>query len=110
MVRFPHRAPAPVTSSQTHLLQASPSPTLNGSERHHGGAQVPDFVLDRLALVTKPQSQAGGRRLRALAFLDALMRLYTGRRELRIKPRETMQALAERTRVQVSMTCTPQHV
>lgn len=72
--------------------------------------QVPDFVLDRLALIAKPQSQAAARRLRALAFLAALIRLYTSRKELRVKPREGMQALAERTRVQVSMTCTLQHV
>ena len=70
---------------------------------------MPDVVLDRLALIVKPQSQAGARRLRALAFLAALMRLYTGRHQLRIKPRESMQALAERTRVQVSITCTPQY-
>ena len=58
-------------------------------------------MLGRLAFITKPQSQAGARRLRALAFLAALMRLYTGRYQLRMKPREGMQALAERTRVQV---------
>ena len=67
-------------------------------------------MLDRLALITKPQSQAGAARLRALAFLAALVQLFMGRREHRIKPRESMQALAERIGVQVSMTCALQHV
>ena len=64
--------------------------------------QVPEYVLDRLAVITQPRSQTGARRLRALAFLAALIQLYgAGRHQLRLRSRESMQSLAHRVNIQV---------
>lgn len=65
--------------------------------------QVPEYVLDRLAIITKPQSHTGARRLKALAFLAALINLYTGRHQQRMRAREGMQSLAGRIKIQVSI-------
>ena len=66
--------------------------------------QVPEYVLDRLAVITQPQSQTGARRLRALAFLAPLIQLY-GQRQLRLRNRENMESLAGRVKIQVSASC-----
>lgn len=68
--------------------------------------QVPEYVLDRLAVITQPQSQTGARRLRALAFLAALVQLYlAGRHQLHIRSRESMHSLADRVKVPVRASC-----
>lgn len=69
--------------------------------------QAPEYVLDRLAIISKPQSQSGERRLKALAFLAALIHLHAGRHQLRMRAREGLQGLADRVKVQASdlLTC-----
>ncbi|CAL5226977.1 g9863 [Coccomyxa viridis] len=65
--------------------------------------RVPGYVLDRLAVITQPRSQTGARRLRALAFLAALIQLYDQKRQLRPKAREGVGALAHQLQIQADL-------
>ena len=61
------------------------------------------MVLDRLP-VLKAEGPCGERRLRALAYLGALINLHSGRHELKAVagPSGGLRALSSRTKVQVS--------
>ena len=63
------------------------------------GAQFPDVVLDRLPSI-KPQGPRAEPRLRALAYLGALLHLHSGRHELRVNAGHSMRSLSTRMKVQ----------
>jgi len=65
-------------------------------------AQFPDVVLDRLPLAAKPADGAAAeRRLRAMAFLGALVNLATGRPRLRSDSQHGgLRQLSTRLRIQ----------
>lgn len=69
--------------------------------------QFPEFVLDRLAFPVRPA--LAERRLRALAFLGALVQLYTGGHRLKVDPqRGGIRQLCTRMHVQVVKNLTVQ--